>query len=118
MAVSKQDRRRAKRRGMRVRSRVKRNNTLPRISVFRSLKHLYAQVHDDVAHTTVVSCSSQTLEAVSGDKKAIAHAVGLELAKRALAKGVSAAVFDRGRFLYHGRVRALAEGAREGGLKI
>ncbi len=89
-----------------------------RVSVFRSLRHIYAQVIDDSIGKTLVSCSSLDLENLSGDKKAIAQAIGFELAKRAQNKGITTAVFDRGSFLYHGRVKALAEGLRDGGLKI
>ena len=105
-----------KRRQLRVRSKLK-NSTLPRVSVFRSLNHIYAQLIDDVEHKTIASCSTLEVE-TKGDKKSQAKAIGLELAKRAKDKGVERAQFDRGRFLYHGRVHALAEGLREGGLKI
>ncbi|KKT24125.1 MAG: 50S ribosomal protein L18 [candidate division TM6 bacterium GW2011_GWF2_43_87] len=77
-----------------------------------------AQIIDDKAQRTLVSCSSLELTGLTGDKKAIARAVGLELAKRALSNKIESAVFDRGRFLYHGRVKALAEGIREGGLHV
>lgn len=107
-----------RRRALRVRGKFKASgNTLPRVSVFRSLQHVYAQVIDDQAQRTLVSCSSLELE-VGGDKKSIAKAVGLELAKRALEKKIEAVVFDRGQFLYHGRVKALADGLREGGMRI
>lgn len=118
MAISKRDRIRAKRRALRVRGHVKQSATLPRVSIFRSLNHIYAQIIDDNVHTTLTSCSSIELKDASGDKKAVALAVGKELAKRAQEKGIDAAAFDRGKFLYHGRVQALAEGLREGGLKI
>ena len=90
----------------------------PRVSVFRSLKAIYAQVIDDRQQRTLVTCSSRDLAGVEGDKKTVAHAVGKELAKRALEKGISVAVFDRGAYLYHGRVKALADGLREGGLEV
>lgn len=106
-----------RRRALRVRSRLK-TDGMPRISVFRSLRYIYAQVIDDQAQKTLASCSSLELEGLKGDKTAVAHAVGVELAKRALSKNVSKAVFDRGRFLYHGRVKALADGLREGGIQI
>lgn len=119
MSVEKKIKLRAKRRELRVRSGLKRFSELPRVSVFRSLKYIYAQIIDDAGHKTVVSCSSLELKnTVSGDKKTIAQSVGKELAKRALSQGINAAVFDRGSFLYHGRVKALADGLREGGLKI
>ena len=104
------------RRIRRVRSKI--TGTLPRVSVFRSLRHVKVQIIDDQAQKTLASCSSLELTEVAGDKKAMAAAVGKELAKRAIAAGVSAAVFDRGGFLFHGRVKAIADGLREGGLKI
>ena len=92
----------------------------PRLSVFRSGKHIYAQVIDDSAGRTVAAaCSldkSLKEDLRSGADKAAAAAVGKLVAERALAAGVSAVVFDRGMYLYHGRVKALAEAAREGGL--
>ncbi len=91
-----------------------------RLSVFRSHKHIYAQVIDDASGKTVASASSleKDLRASlkSGGDKAAAEAVGKLLAERAQAKGVSEVVFDRGAYLYHGRVKALADAAREGGL--
>jgi large subunit ribosomal protein L18 len=92
----------------------------PRLSVFRSGRHMYAQVIDDSQGRTLAAASTldpalrQTLR--SGADKAAAAAVGRLIAERALAAGVSAVVFDRGAYLYHGRVKALAEAAREGGL--
>jgi large subunit ribosomal protein L18 len=92
----------------------------PRLSVFRSGKHIYAQVIDDAAGRTLAAASSldrdlRTSLKTGADKDA-ASAVGKLVAERALAAGVSAVVFDRGAYLYHGRVKALAEAAREGGL--
>lgn len=118
MSVTKRDRLRGNRRQVRVRSRIKQRSNLPRVSIFRSLKHIYAQVIDDTTHNTLVSCSSLELKEVSGDKKAYAYAMGQELAKRMQEKGIHAVVFDRGRYAYHGRLKAMAEGLREGGLKI
>lgn len=118
MAVNKRDRLRAERRKFRVRQRIKRDTSLPRVSVFRSLKQIYAQVIDDATHNTVVSCSSLDVKLKNADKKAIAHAVGVELAKRMKDKGIQEAVFDRGSYLYHGRIRALVDGLRETGLNI
>jgi large subunit ribosomal protein L18 len=92
----------------------------PRLSVFRSSKHIYAQVIDDAAGTTIAAASSRDPELKgalrTGADKAAAAAVGKALAERAKAAGVSAVVFDRGAYLYHGRVKALADAAREGGL--
>jgi large subunit ribosomal protein L18 len=118
MAIHKKDRITAARRELRVRSRVKRYGMPPRVSVFRSLNHMYAQIIDDMNQNTIASCSSLEMDDLKGDKTAVAHALGLELAKRAKAKGVDAVVFDRGRFKFHGRVRALADGLREGTLKF
>ena len=116
MSVLRKIKNRAKRRALRVRNKFK--TELPRVSVFRSLNNIYAQIIDDNTHSTLVSCSSLELKNIKGDKSAVANAVGKELASRAKDKGISVAVFDRGRFLYHGRVKALAEGLRDGGLKI
>ena len=107
-----------KRRTLRVRAKV-RNTGLPRVSVFRSLNHMYAQIIDDAAQKTLLSCSSLELETKpAGDKKAVAFAVGRQLAERARGAGIASVVFDRGRFLYHGRVKSLADGLREGGLNV
>ena len=105
------------RRALSVRARLRRDCSLVRVSVFRSLNEIYAQVIDDLQHKTLVSVSSLTLK-VEGTKTEIAHVVGKELAKKALEQGITKAAFDRGRFLYHGRIKALAEGLREGGLQI
>ncbi len=94
----------------------------PRLSVFRSGKHIYAQVIDDAQHRTVAAASSLDkdlkTEMKTGANKDAAAAVGKLVAERALAAGVTAVVFDRGSYLYHGRVKALAEAAREGGLSF
>ncbi len=118
MALHKKDRITATRRVLRTRAKVKRYGMPPRVSVFRSLQHMYAQIIDDMNQNTIASCSSLEMDDVKGDKTAVAHAIGLELAKRAKAKGVDAVVFDRGRFKFHGRVKALADGLREGTLKF
>ena len=91
----------------------------PRLNVFRSETNIYAQIIDDVSGSTLVSASS--LEkgfTCDGDKKAAARKVGQTVAERAKAKGIETVVFDRGGYIYHGRVQALAEGAREGGLQF
>ena len=105
----------------RVRKKVSGTAERPRLSVFRSLKHIYAQVIDDSTGNTIVSASSQ--EAVRdagtlGAKTDVSAAVGKVLAERALAAGVTRVVFDRGGCKYHGRVKALADGSREGGLEF
>ena len=109
------------RRRERLRYRLKQNaNGRPRLSVFRSGKHIYAQVIDDAAGRTVAHAS--TVEKAvreqlkTGADKAAAAAVGKLVAERAVAAGVTTVVFDRGAYLYHGRVQALADAAREGGL--
>ena len=110
-----------KRRHVRVRAKVSGTSQRPRLNVFRSSAHIYAQVIDDTRGHTVVAASD--LEGVvkdrAGDgatKSARAKVVGQVVAERAKEAGVDAVVFDRGGFLYHGRVRAVADGAREGGL--
>ena len=118
MATHKKDRITAARRKLRVRSKVKRYGMPPRVSVFRSLKHMYAQIIDDMQHKTLVSCSSLELNDVIGDKSAIAREIGLKLAQKAKENGIDKVVFDRGRFKFHGRVKALADGLREGSLKF
>ena len=100
----------------RIKSRLK-NSTKPRLSVYKSAKYVYAQLIDDLNQNTLVAVHSKTINA-KGTKHDIATAVGKELAKLAIAKGVSEVVFDRGGYLYHGRVAAVANGAREGGLKL
>ncbi len=93
----------------------------PRLAVFRSLGHIYGQLIDDVAGSTLVAASDlepALRSGVTGTKTERAKRVGQELAARAKARGIGAVVFDRGGFLYHGRVKALAEGAREGGLQF
>ena len=108
------------RRNLRVRSRVKRSNSSlsPRVSVHRTLKQIYAQIIDDNTHRTLVSYSSLVLDGATGDKEAIAKQVGIELGKRAAQKSITDVVFDRGRFMYGGRLAALADGMRESGLKF
>ena len=118
MATHKKDRIRAQRRTMRVRAQVKRYGMAPRVSVFRSLNHIYAQIIDDMNHSTLASCSSLEMQNIKGDKKTVEHAIGLELAKRAKEKGVDKVVFDRSRFKFHGRVKSLADGLREGALNF
>jgi large subunit ribosomal protein L18 len=104
------------RRHARVRRKVAGNVERPRLAVFRSNRHIYAQLIDDVAAVTLASASDNEVK-VAG-KTAGAKAVGELIASRAKEAGIRSAVFDRGGRLYHGRVAALAEGAREGGLQI
>jgi large subunit ribosomal protein L18 len=105
------------RRHARVRKHVNGTPGVPRLAVYRSNRHVYAQLIDDVAARTLASASDGEVEA-EGDKTARAKAVGELLAKRAKEAGIERAVFDRGGRLYHGRLAALADGAREGGLAI
>ena len=104
------------RRHARVRRKVAGTPDRPRLAVFRSNRHIYAQLVDDQAARTLAAASDADL--TDGDKSSRAKQVGRSLAERARAAGIERAVFDRGGRLYHGRVRALAEGAREGGLEI
>jgi large subunit ribosomal protein L18 len=109
-------------RHQRVRQKVSGTTAKPRLSVFRSLNHIYAQVIDDTRGHTLVCASTLDTE-VNGDargksKTGRAELVGTLLAKRAIDKGISQVSFDRGGFQYHGRVKALAEAARKGGLKF
>ncbi len=116
---NKYERRRIRR--YRIRKRVSGEVQRPRLSVFRSSKHIYAQLIDDVRGVTLVSASSrEDLAArVEGKgKTAVSTAVGKRLAARAKEKGIARVCFDRGGYLYHGRVKALADGARAGGLEF
>lgn len=90
--------------------------TRPRLSVFRSNKHIYAQIIDDTKGITLVSANDFQLDQVKETKQEIARAVGRLIGERAIKKKIKKVVFDRGRFKYHGRIKALAEGAREAGL--
>lgn len=100
-----------------IRKRLSGTDSKPRLSVFRSNKEIYAQIIDDVNGVTLASYSSKQLKD-KGNKVEISSKVGAEIAKLASDKGISTIVFDRGGYLYHGRVKALADGAREGGLKF
>jgi large subunit ribosomal protein L18 len=99
-----------------IRGKIVGTQQRPRVSVFRSNRGIYAQVIDDGAGTTLVAARSAEIEAAGLDKSAVAHKVGALLAERARAKDIESVVFDRSGYLYHGRVKALAEGARAGGL--
>jgi large subunit ribosomal protein L18 len=109
-------------RRLRIRRSIRKNisglATKPRLSVFRSNKGIYAQLIDDKSGTTLLSCSSAELKTATGTKVEISKTVGQKLAEKAATAGIKEVVFDRGGYLYHGRVKALAEGAREGGLKF
>ena len=102
----------------RIRRRVRGTQERPRLAVFRSVKHIYAQVIDDGVGHTLVAASSHEKEAGNGGNVAGAKAIGKLVAERAKDKGIKAVVFDRGGYLYHGRVKALADAAREAGLEF
>lgn len=118
MALTKSERR------SRIRKRIRKvsfgTSERPRMSVFRSNKEIYAQIIDDVNGKTIVAASSRDkdLESVNGTKSEMAAAVGKSIAEKALKAGIETIAFDRGGYLYHGRIKSLAEGAREGGLKF
>lgn len=109
-----------KRRHQRIRKRVTGTAERPRLCVFRSLTNIYAQVVDDVKGHTLFAASTleADLKGTTGTKSDRAKAVGLAIAERAKSAGITRVVFDRGGYLYHGRVQKVAEGAREGGLQF
>ena len=108
-----------KKRQSRTRYRIATHGTRPRLSVFRSGKHIYAQVIDDTHAVTLASASTAEKEGKgNGYNVESASSVGKKIAERALAKGVKQVMFDRGGYIYHGRVKALADAAREGGLEF
>ena len=102
----------------RVRRKISGTAECPRLNVFRSNKNIYAQLIDDVAGVTLASASSKDSAIEKGTKVEQSTAVGKLIAERAVAKGYKAVVFDRGGYLYHGRVKAFAEAARKGGLEF
>ena len=103
----------------RVRGKISGTPACPRLSVYRSTKHIYAQIIDDVNAVTLAAASTAEKDfGMTGGNKTAARKVGEMIANRAAEKGISEVVFDRGGYLYHGRVSELAEGAREGGLKF
>ena len=107
-----------KRRHARVRAKVSGTSTCPRLNVFRSNSHIFAQIIDDTNGTTLVSSSSLALKLESSSNVEAAGKVGTDIAKKALEKNITNVVFDRGGYVYHGRVKALAEAARAEGLKF
>ena len=117
MALSKLEKRiRIKRR---VRGKISSSSELPRLSVYKSNKEIYAQLIDDKNGTTLASASSREKGVdAKGTKTEVSAAVGKAIAAKAIAAGIESIVFDRNGFVYHGRVKALADGAREGGLKF
>lgn len=113
MAFSKESRRNKIR--TRIRASISGTSTKPRLAVFRSNKDIYVQLIDDLSSNTLVAASSKEL---TGSKIEQANSVGKLIAEKAISSGITEIVFDRGGYLYHGRVKALAEGARESGLKF
>ncbi|QCE41918.1 50S ribosomal protein L18 [Psychroserpens sp. NJDZ02] len=117
MALTKNERR------LRIKNRIRKvvsgTEARPRLAVFRSNKEIYAQIVDDVNGKTLVASSSRDKDIVAkGNKVEVATLVGKSIAEKALKAGVATIAFDRGGYLYHGRIKSLAEGAREGGLKF
>ena len=117
MALTKQDRRQRIRN--RIRKTISGTGQNPRLAVFRSNKEIYAQLIDDVSGKTICACSSREKDIVKeGSKIDISNLVGKTLAEKAVKLGITKISFDRAGYLYHGRVKSLADGAREGGLKF
>ncbi len=118
--VSKKDSNKARlHRHLRVRGKISGTAARPRLSVYRSSKNISAQIIDDVAGVTLVAASTVEKDfTANGGNKDAAKAIGKLIAERAIEKGITEVVFDRGGYVYHGRVQELAEGAREGGLKF
>jgi len=102
----------------RIREKLSGTTERPRLNVYRSLNHIYAQVIDDQKGETIVSASTLALKSKTGGNVAAAKEIGKTIAERAKEKGIKRVVFDRGGFLYHGRIKALADAAREGGLEF
>ncbi len=102
----------------RIREKLAGTAERPRLNVYRSLNHIYAQVIDDQKGETLASASTMQMKAKTGGNVAAAKEVGKAVAEKAVAKGVKQVVFDRGGYLYHGRVKALADAAREAGLEF
>ncbi len=103
---------------LRIRSRLHGTTERPRLCIFRSARHIYAQIIDDATGKTLASASTIEVEGMKNANKDTATAIGKEIAKRAQAKNIKSVVFDRNGYLYHGRVKSLAEGAREAGLNF
>ena len=116
MSLTKSDRRQRIR--FRIRKSISGTATNPRLSVFRSNKEIYAQLIDDVNGVTLLAASSREKEIGKGNNVEIAAAVGKLVAEKALKAGIDTITFDRGGYLYHGRIKSLAEGARAAGLKF
>lgn len=122
MSVAEERRQARKKRQVRVRRKVRGNSERPRLCVFRSAKHIYAQIIEDGTGKTLVSASTVSKDVVEGlnfgGNVEAAKAVGAAIARKALEQNISQVVFDRNGFLYHGRIKALADAARENGLSF
>jgi len=116
MSLTKSDRR--QRIKFRIRKTISGSATKPRLSVFRSNKEIYAQLIDDVNGVTLLAASSREKEVGNGTNVEVANAVGKLVGEKALKAGIDTVTFDRGGYLYHGRIQSLAEGARAAGLKF
>lgn len=107
-----------KQRKIRISSVLKGTAERPRLSVFRSNKHMHAQLIDDQKHVTILGATERNVTGISGNKTEKAKKIGMELANLAKKKNITKVIFDKGSYRYHGRVKALADGAREGGLQF
>lgn len=105
-------------RQLRIRKNIRTNSDRARLSVFRSNMYLYAQIVDDKIGKTLIGVSEKSIDGLKGTKSERAKQVGLKLAEQAKKNKIENVVFDKGRYAYHGRIKSLAEGAREGGLKF
>jgi len=106
------------RRQKKIRARIHGTNTKPRLCVFRSINHIYAQIINDDTAEVLISVSDKEIKATKKNKVEISKEIGKIIAKKAIENKIETVVFDRAGFLFHGRVKALADGAREGGLKF
>jgi large subunit ribosomal protein L18 len=118
MADTKAKQESRRRRHRRVRKKVFGTTERPRLAVYRSNRHIYAQLIDDGPPSRTIAASSSLTVKESGDPKAVAKAVGRSIAQQAKTAGITSVTFDRGGFMFHGRVASVAEGAREGGLEF
>ncbi|HJM69011.1 MAG TPA: 50S ribosomal protein L18 [Candidatus Babeliales bacterium] len=118
MSLETKNQKRKLRRKRRTSAKIRAKGGSVRVSVFRSLKQVYGQVIDDATHATLAASSTVELKDPKGDKKELAKEAGVLLAQKALEKGIKSVAFDRGQYRYHGRVKAFAEGLRQGGLQV
>ena len=118
MIIKKSSNNLRKKRQLRIRKNLSGSTQRPRLNVYRSNKNIYAQLIDDISGVTLAAASSSDKGVAKGTKIEVAFEVGKAIASKASEKGIESCAFDRGGFLYHGRVKSLAEGARKGGLKF